>query len=90
MAVHQLIYRFNEARSELALNGQPLLSNVRAFNVLFGVASGASGRDVVRYTGQANPALIRSVRLTLTLFDPVDRAKEQTLTVVAAIRNQLG
>jgi type IV pilus assembly protein PilW len=90
LAVHQQIYRFNEGRSELALNGQPLLSNVRAFKVLLGVSSGASGRDVVRYTDQANPALIRSIRLTLTLFDPADRAKEQTLTVVAAIRNRLG
>jgi type IV pilus assembly protein PilW len=30
------------------------------------------------------------VRLTLTLLDPADRVQEQTVEVVAALRNRLG
>jgi type IV pilus assembly protein PilW len=84
------VYRFNPGRSELALNGQPLISNVRAFSVMFGVANGVDTPGITRYTDQPDPALIRSVRLTLTLFDPADRTQEQTFNVVAAIRNRLG
>jgi type IV pilus assembly protein PilW len=90
LAVHRQIYRFNPEREELALNGQPLLSNVRAFSVLFGVASGVNAKGIARYTAQPDPAMIRSVRLTMTLYDPADRAQEYTFNVVAAIRNRLG
>lgn len=90
MLVHRQVYRFNKARNELTLNGQPLVSNVRAFSVLFGVAGSASERSVARYAPSAEPNLIRSVRLTLTLFDPADRVQEQTVEVVAALRNRLG
>ncbi len=90
MPIHRQVYRFNKARNELSLNGQPLVSNVRAFSVLFGVASSTSDRSIARYAATAEPSLIRSVRLTLTLFDPADRAQEQTIDVVAAIRNRLG
>ncbi|TDV51193.1 type IV pilus assembly protein PilW [Pseudomonas graminis] len=90
MPVHRQVYRFNKARNELSLNGQPLASNVRTFSVLFGVAGSTRERSIARYAAAAAPSLIRSVRLTLTLFDPADRAQEQTIDVVAAIRNRLG
>lgn len=90
MPIHKQVYRFNKARNELSLNGQPLVSNVRAFSVLFGVAGSIYDRSVARYAATAEPSLIRSVRLTLTLFDPADRAQEQTIDVVAALRNRLG
>lgn len=90
MPIHRQVYRFNKARNELSLNGQPLVSNVRAFSVLFGVAGSINDRSISRYAATAEPSLIRSVRLTLTLFDPADRAQEQTVDVVAAIRNRLG
>lgn len=90
LPIHRQIYRFNKRRGELSLNGQPLISNVRAFSVMFGVADSRGKPGIARYAAQADPALIRSVRLTLTLFDPTDRAQEQTFSVVAAIRNRLG
>lgn len=90
LPVHRQVYRFNKARNELSLNGQPLVSNVRAFGVLFGISESIKERSIARYAATAEPSLIRSVRLTLTLFDPADRAQEQTFDVVAAIRNRLG
>lgn len=90
LPVQQHVYRFNPRRGELTLDGQPLLSNVRAFSVLFGVASSARASGVARYTSQPDPALIRSLRFSLTLFDPADRTREQTFHVVAAIRNRQG
>jgi len=90
LPVQQLVYRLNAQRDELTLDGQPLLSNVRDFNVLFGVADSPDASGIARYTGQPEPPLIRSVRLTLTLFDPADRAREQTFSVVATLRNRLG
>lgn len=90
LPVQQHLYRFNSRRAELTLDGQPLLSNVRNFNVLFGVASSSGASGVARYTSQPDLALIRSLRLSLTLFDPADRTREQTFHVVAAIRNRQG
>lgn len=90
LPIHQLIYRFNANRSELMLNGQPLLSNVQAFSVLFGEARTSEDAGILRYTDQPDPDLIRSVRLTMTLVDPQDRLRTQTFTKVAAIRNRQG
>lgn len=90
LAIHQQVYRFNAGSGELTLNGQPIISNVRAFEVLFGVASTADAAGIARYTAQPIPELIRSVRLTLTLFDPAGRAQEPTFSVVAAIRSRTG
>lgn len=90
LPIQRHLYRFNSRTGELTLDGQPLISNVRAFSVLFGVAGSSSAAGVARYTSQPDPALIRSVRLSLTLFDPADRTREQTFHVVAAIRNRLG
>lgn len=90
LPIHKEVYRFNPLRDELTLDGQPLVSNVGDFSVLFGVAEAIDASGIARYTDQPDPALIRSVRLTLTLFDPADRTQEQTINVVAAIRNRLG
>jgi len=90
LPVQRLVYRFNEQRGELTLDGQPLLSNVREFGVLFGVADSADASGVARYTARPEPKLIRSVRLTLTLFDPADRTQEQSFSVVATLRNRVG
>lgn len=66
---------------------QPLVSNVRAFNVSFGLA----GSPMSYATVIANNAVasnIRSVRLTLTLSDPAGKVRDQTYNVVAALRNR--
>jgi len=89
LPIQQHVYRFNPQRNELTLDGQPLLSHVRDFSVLFGVANSESAAGVARYTSQPDAALIRSVRLSLTLFDPAERTREHTLNVVAAIRNRI-
>lgn len=90
LPIQQHVYRFNAQRNELTLDGQPLLSHVRDFSALFGVASSRSSVGIARYTSQPDPALIRSVRLTLVLFDPADRTREQTFHIVATIRNRAG
>lgn len=88
--IHRQVYRFSKQQGELSLNNQPLLSNVSRFDVMFGVAATAAESGVARYTAQPEPALIRSVHLTLTLVDPTDLVQEHTFSVVAAIRNRLG
>lgn len=90
LPIHQQVYRFNQARAELTLDGQPLISHVRAFDVLFGVSESPSSTEVKRYTEQPDLALVRSIRLTLTLFDPEDRVQEQRFHLVVALRNRLG
>lgn len=90
LAIQRQVYRFNQQRGELTLDGQPLLSNVAAFSLLFGVADSLEASGVARYTERPEPKLIRSLRLTLTLFDPADRTQQQTFNIVAAIRNRLG
>jgi len=55
------------------------------------VAAKPSSTEVARY--DASPAdlgLIRSVRILMTLQDPAGRVKDQTYSVVAALRNRLG
>lgn len=89
--VQRQVYAFNPRAADLRLNGAALISNVSAFSVLFGVADSPAQRLVSRYVeAPDNPALIRSVRITLTLSDPAQRVKEQTFSVVAALRNRLG
>jgi type IV pilus assembly protein PilW len=66
---------------------QPLVSNVTAFDVSFGVAgSPMSYTRVIGNNGIASS--IRSVRLTLTLSDPAGKVRDQTYNVVAALRNR--
>ncbi|WP_268798101.1 PilW family protein [Pseudomonas huanghezhanensis] len=89
--VQRHVYAFNARAADLRLNGAALISNVSAFSVLFGVADSPAQRLVSRYVeAPDNPALIRSVRITLTLSDPAQRVKEQTFSMVAALRNRLG
>lgn len=93
--IRRLIYSFNNNQLLLGSGaGNPTLSvlvdNVRAFDVTFGMAGSATDIAASSYTANpADPALIRSVRLTLTLFDPKNAVREQTFNVVAALRNRL-
>lgn len=71
---------------------QPLISNVSAFDVMFGLASTADGTSVSSYVAtpaQAQMPMIRTVRLTLTMTDPNARVRDQKYSVVAALRNRL-
>ena len=67
------------------------MDNVRAFDVSFGMATTSASTVVVRYDSHpADESLIRSVRILMTLQDPAGRVKDQTYSVVAALRNRLG
>ena len=69
---------------------QVLVNNVSAFDVSFGLASSATDIGASSYSSNpTDPARIRSVRLTLTLYDPNHRVRDQTFNVVAALRNRL-
>ena len=93
--IRRLIYSFSNNQILMGTgSGNPaqqvLVSNVSAFTVMFGLASSAT--DVAASTYSANPAdpaRIRSVRLSLTLNDPNNRVRSQTFNVVAALRNRL-
>ena len=93
--IRRLIYSFSDNQILMGTGSgtptqQVLVNNVSAFNVTFGLASSAT--DVAASTYSANPAdpaRIRSVRLSLTLNDPNNRVRNQTFNVVAALRNRL-
>ena len=93
--IRRLIYSFSNNQILMGTGSgtptqQVLVNNVSAFNVTFGLASSAT--DVAASTYSANPAdpaRIRSVRLSLTLNDPSNRVRNQTFNVVAALRNRL-
>jgi len=93
--IRRLIYGFNNNQLLLGTGpGTPtmavLVDNVRAFNVTFGMAGSATDTAATSYSANpSDPALIRSVRLTLTLFDPRNTVRDQTFNVVAALRNRL-
>lgn len=93
--IRRLVYGFNNNQLLLGTGpGNPtmavLVDNVRAFNVTFGMAGSATDVAATSYSANpSDPALIRSVRLTLTLFDPRNTVREQTFNVVAALRNRL-
>ena len=91
-AVRRLEYRFqgNEIRMTVSNQTAALISNVSAFAVSFGMAASATDVAVSSYSNNPeDPARIRSVRLSLSLFDPEQRVREQTFHVVAALRNRL-
>ncbi|PNB71708.1 pilus assembly protein PilW [Pseudomonas sp. GW456-E7] len=91
--IRRLTYRFSN--NQLLMKGgaaadQVLVDNVGAFDVSFGLASTATDLAASRYSSNPpDPALIRSVRLSLTLTDPSRRVSDQTFNVVAALRNRL-
>ncbi|MGH1448191.1 MAG: pilus assembly protein PilW [Pseudomonadaceae bacterium] len=97
--IRQTEYQLDPDRNVLQVrNGgagsfEPLIGNVKSFDVQFGVAANAgdpyvSGNYVAPGT-VANPALIRSVRIALVLEDENQRSAPQEYTVVAALRNRL-
>ncbi|KJH83106.1 pilus assembly protein PilW [Pseudomonas fluorescens] len=93
--IRRLVYGFTNNQLLLGSGrGNPtmavLVDNVRAFDVMFGVAGSATDIAASSYSANpSDPALIRSVRLTLTLFDPKNSVRDQTFNVVAALRNRL-
>jgi len=93
--IRRLVYSFSNNQLLMGTGaGNPtlavLVDNVRAFNVTFGVAGSSTDVAASSYTANpADPALIRSVRLSLTLYDPQNAVREQTFNVVAALRNRL-
>ncbi|RLU07727.1 pilus assembly protein PilW [Pseudomonas prosekii] len=93
--IRRLIYSFSNNQLLMGSgHGTPaqavLINNVSAFNVSFGMATSTSDVAATSYTtNPSNPALIRSVRLSLTLADPKQRVRNQTFNVVAALRNRL-
>lgn len=94
-ALRQLTYTFETGQLKVSTPAAPakavLLDNVQAFDISFGVAGTPGSLQAVRYDASpADAALIRSVRLRLTLQDPSGRVKDQAYSVVAALRNRLG
>jgi type IV pilus assembly protein PilW len=93
--IRRLIYSFSNNQIMMGAGaGTPtpyvLANNVRAFNVSFGLASSATDLAASSYSSNpSDPARIRSVRLSLILFDPNNRVHDQTFSVVAALRNRL-
>ena len=83
-------FRNNQLLTGPANNRLVLVNNVRAFDVTFGMATGSSDEKVEKYIAKpVDTALIRSVRLTLTLSDPNNRVRNQTFNVVVSLRNRL-
>lgn len=90
--VRQVVYTFlnHQIFTTVGSATSVLISNVVDFNVLFGVANTVSDSVITSYTAApSNPALIRTVRLTLILFDPKANAQQQQFSVVAALRNRI-
>ncbi|MFJ2482060.1 PilW family protein [Pseudomonas sp. NPDC087598] len=93
--IRRLIYNFSNNQILMGTGSgtptqQVLVNNVSAFNVTFGLASSATDVAASTYSSNpADPARIRSVRLSLTLTDPNNRVANQTFNVVAALRNRL-
>lgn len=93
--LRQLTYTFEAGQLKVSTPAAParavLVDNVQAFDISFGVAATPDSAYVVRYvTSPADESLIRSVRVRMTLQDPAGRVKDQTYSVVAALRNRLG
>jgi type IV pilus assembly protein PilW len=89
--VREVTYAYRSGEQDMTLDGEGVTQNVSAFSVMFGMANTPDDTHVSRYSANpSNPALIRSVRLSLTLTDPTRKSRDQTFTVVAALRNRLG
>jgi type IV pilus assembly protein PilW len=93
--IRRIVYGLRNDQLTIALGSgtpprQALVDNVKAFNLSFGIASSATDTAVSGYSSNpSDPARIRSVRLSLTLYDPNHRVSDQTYSVVAALRNRL-
>lgn len=93
--IRRLIYSLKNNQLTMGVGiGTPaqavLVDNVSKFDVSFGLASSATDTSASSYSSNpADPARIRSVRLTLTLIDPNKKVRDQTFSVVAALRNRL-
>lgn len=93
-ALRKLTYTFEGGQLKVSTPANPaktvLVDHVAAFDIDFGVADAPASRVVARYEDNPrDPALIRSVHITLTLHDPARRVKAQTWSAVAAVRNRL-
>ena len=93
--IRQLTYTYESGQLKISTPAAParavLMDNVRAFDVSFGMAATSASTVVERYDSHpADESLIRSVRILMTLQDPAGRVKDQTYSVVAALRNRLG
>ena len=93
--IRQLTYTYESGQLKISTPAAPakavLMDNLRAFDVSFGMAATSVSTVVVRYDSHpADESLIRSVRILMTLQDPSGRVKDQTYSVVAALRNRLG
>jgi len=93
--IRRIVYGLRNDQLTIALGSgtpprQALVDNVKAFNLSFGIASSATDTAASGYSSNpSDPARIRSVRLSLTLYDPNHRVSDQTYSVVAALRNRL-
>lgn len=93
-AIRRLSYRLDNRQLMMGTgtgNDQAaLVSDVEAFDVSFGMARSADDTATSSYSRNPDdPQRIRSVRLSLTLADPLQRVHSQTFSVVAALRNRL-
>lgn len=93
--LRQITYTFEAGQLKASTPAAPakavLVDNVQAFAISFGMAAQPASAQVVRYDASpADESLIRSVRILMTLRDPAGRVKDQTYSVVAALRNRLG
>ncbi|EZP66872.1 prepilin-type N-terminal cleavage/methylation domain-containing protein [Pseudomonas sp. RIT357] len=94
-AIRQLTYTFETSQLKVSTLAAPakavLVDNVRDFDISFGVAARASSPRVVGYDAMpSDEALIRSVRIRMTLQDPTGTVRDQTYSVVVALRNRVG
>lgn len=92
--LRQVTYSFRNNQIWTGAPGgqQALINNVFDFQVRFGLAADDTGSTVTRYVTVVNKAdmgKIRTLRLTLTLTDPANTTRNQTYSVVAALRNRL-
>ena len=94
--IRKLAYKYDADAGTLSVDSgsgvaQPLVSGVSAFTVDFGLAANAGDHYVTGsyMSNVSEAALIRSVRLSLTMHDADGRTADQTYSVVAALRNRL-
>ncbi|NER62985.1 hypothetical protein G3436_02555 [Pseudomonas sp. MAFF212427] len=87
LPIHRQVYQLVAGQLRLSSGSTQavLVDNVHRLRMDFGVAD-AAGR-VAYVVATPEPARIRSVRIRLTLADPLQRVRAQTYHLVAAVRN---